>query len=134
MCRATRLQAFGRGGSERVPPRSQRIAHGSLGREAITAGLAGFDVRLDAGVRVLRGPSIGVRTQQRFDLTTLVHAAPAFTFDSRSNNIRRPLEILDMTVPIGTSIMLAISAYENSSTSRNQTACLNASGRSSSAA
>jgi hypothetical protein len=35
-------------------------------------------------------------------LLRLVHAAPAFTFDRRSNSIRRPLEILDITVPIGT--------------------------------
>ena len=34
-----------------------------------------------------------------------------------------------MTVPIGTSIIRAISAYENSSTSRSQTACRNAVGQ-----
>ena len=41
---------------------------------------------------------------------------------SRSNSIRRPLEIRDITVPIGTSTIRAISAYENSSTSRSHTA------------
>ena len=40
----------------------------------------------------------------------------------------------DITVPIGTSSILAISAYENSSTSRNQTAWRKMSGNSSSAA
>src|SRR4029450_984603 len=39
----------------------------------------------------------------------------------------------DMTVPIGMSSISAISAYENSSTSRNQTACRKPGGRASSA-
>ena len=48
--------------------------------------------------------------------------------------VRRPREMRDITVPIGTSSIFAISAYENSSTSRIQTAWRNTSGNSSSAA
>ena len=51
-----------------------------------------------------------------------------------SNSARRPREIRDITVPIGTSSTPAISAYVNSSTSRSHTACRNASGSASSAA
>ena len=47
---------------------------------------------------------------------------------------RRPREILDITVPIGTSSTPAISAYVSSSTSRSHTACRKASGSASSAA
>ena len=51
-----------------------------------------------------------------------------------SDNARRPREIRDITVPIGTSSTVAISAYDSSSTSRSQTAWRNASGSASSAA
>ena len=57
-------------------------------------------------------------------------AAPA----ARRTSARRPREIRDITVPIGTSSTVAISAYESSSTSRSQTAWRKASGSASSAA
>ena len=64
---------------------------------------------------------VDIGSERLTDAATLAHAV-ALVFRSRSNSIRRPREMRDITVPIGTSSMRAISAYENSSTSRNQTA------------
>ena len=76
---------------------------------------------------------VGVRRQRFTDPATFAHAV-ALVFRNWSSNIRRPREMRDITVPIGTSSIFAISAYENSSTSRIQTAWRNTSGNSSSAA
>ena len=52
-----------------------------------------------------------------------VRVAPPPWRSSCSNSSRRPREMRDITVPAGMSSIAAISAYENSSTSRSQTAC-----------
>lgn len=88
----------------------QRVARRLLPLDPIAAHATGPDVGGDARTLGNRRLPVHVRGEERLELTTLAHAAPAFTFDSRSYSIRRPLEILDMTVPIGTSIIRAISA------------------------
>ena len=64
---------------------------------------------------------VGIGSQRLTDEATLAHAV-FLVRRNWSSSMRRPREIRDITVPIGTSSVRAISAYENSSTSRNHTA------------
>ena len=90
-------------------------------------------VTLDAAAFSGLEKIVGVGRERFTDPATLTHAV-ALVFRNWSSNSRRPREMRDITVPIGTSSIFAISAYENSSTSRIQTAWRNTSGNSSSAA
>src|SRR5207244_2722942 len=80
---------------------------------------AGTKMPLDVGAFSLRQRAIGVLGQQIADAATVrLHrwppAAPAATgaagADRRSKSVRRPREMRDITVPIGTFNISAISA------------------------
>ena len=95
------------------------------------AGRTGREMRLDAAPLLRRELPIDVGGETSGDPATVVHAVDdTGTFPGPSDlirftafrSMRRPREMRDITVPIGISSMRAISAYENSSTSRIQTA------------
>src|SRR6185436_18976786 len=145
-----RRQRFG---AEPIRARAQQLARAAfLPRDDATR-RAGVEVALHLSALRIGEGSIGILRQQVADAaavrfhrwlpalfavtgTTGTDAAPdgAVPEDSFSKSIRRPREMRDITVPMGTLSISAISAYVNSSTSRSQTAWRKASGSSSSAA
>src|SRR5204862_8239268 len=79
-------------------------------------------------VRVLREQIANAATGGLHRRPPAASAATGAGAASFSYSSRRPREMRDITVPIGTLNISAISAYVNSSTSRSQTASRNASG------
>src|SRR5262245_35910208 len=108
---------------------AQKIVNGLLGANTTQAFRAVTEMSFDDVAVGLVRIAIDIRRDERIDLLAVGHGCHDFPLSatwpgalSRSNNIRRPREMRDITVPTGTCNISAISAYENSSTSRNQTA------------
>src|ERR671912_1621744 len=98
MSGAPGLQVFGRAGAKAGTASAKRLVGGALTSEPVTAAGARLEMLLDPFAISSRRDPVHVGRQDRLTLTTFAvarlsartgHAAPAFSFDKRSNNIRR---------------------------------------------
>jgi hypothetical protein len=118
---------------EGFPATDQSVTNRAFTGDAITARRAAAQMRVHSGTFIRLRAAVHVRRKQRFNISTLSHdshrtsgtlaswhlvthldaalALPsARDCVNRSCSIRRPREIRDITVPIGTSRIRAISA------------------------
>ena len=136
-----RSAAAGARATQRVAVLADEVARRALGVRLLAARRAAGQVGLDRAPRGgLSSPSTyGARCSSRspqFLISSAMLAdfiipclspsrgarRPRRRARSPSDSARRPREMRDITVPIGTSSTVAISAYDSSSTSRSQTA------------
>ena len=132
--------------AERGPSRANQRVDGLLGVDPAAAGTARAEMAIDeVAIRLVDVP-VDVGRDEGIDAPTIrtvtirakavrvkaiwhgvsgYDCAPTATGRAtlnRSNSMRRPREMRDITVPTGMASISAISRYENSSTSRNHTA------------